>query len=226
MIARRLLSLYVLVGVVDVVAELADATRVATVAQPLLMPLLAAFLLASSGERPRLVRWTAIGLGCAWLGDVAFGLPIGPAFELGLVCFVLMQVCYLTAFKPYLGDSPIRRNRWLVLPYVGWWALLFGALAPDLGGLMIPVAVHGALLVAMAAFATGVNRLTAIGAAVFVVSDSVLAATSLTDRLAFGGSDAVVMATYVVGQALLVLGVLARSRADSEVSVPATSAMR
>lgn len=216
--ARRLLALYAFLGVLDVVAELANWSRIADIVQPLLMPVLAAYLLLSAralgAGRSRLVRGTAVGLGFAWLGDVAFGLPIGASFDLGLVCFLAMQISYIRAFRPTFADSPLRRNRWLVLPYVAWWALLFGVLAPDLGGLMAPVAVYGALLCTMAALATGVGRLTAIGAAVFTVSDSVLAATSLTDRLAFGASDAVVMSTYVVGQLLIVLGVLARVRAD------------
>lgn len=212
--ARPLFAVYAVVGVADVVAELADWTGLASVLQPLLMPLLALFLVAAAPARNRLVRWTLAALTCSWLGDVAFGLPIGFSFELGLVCFLAAQVSYCTAYRPSFGDSPIARNRWLALPYVAWWAVLFGVLAPDLGGLMAPVAVYGAVLCTMAALATGVHRLTGIGAAVFVVSDSVLAATSLTDRLAFGASDAVVMSTYVVGQALMVLGVLARVRSE------------
>jgi len=214
---RLLLLAYAIVAVVDVVAELAHWSRVADVAQPLLMPLLAGYLVASvPGAFPgtRLVRWTLAGLTFSWLGDVAFGLPVGIAFELGLGCFLIAQVCYSTGYRPMLADSPISRNRWWAAPYVAWWLVLFGVLAPDLGGLMVPVAVYGALLCTMAALATGVHRLTAIGAAVFVVSDSVLAATSLTDRLEFSADGAVVMATYIVGQVLMVLGVIARVRAD------------
>ena len=90
--------------------------------------------------------------------------------------------------------------------------MLLGALAADLGGLLVPVAVYGAVLCTMAALALGVHRWTAMGAGLFVISDSVLAATSLSDRLTIPADGAVVMATYTAGQALIVLGVLAASR--------------
>jgi uncharacterized membrane protein YhhN len=90
--------------------------------------------------------------------------------------------------------------------------LLLVVLGPDLGGLLVPVAVYGAVLCTMAALATGVHRWTMVGALLFLCSDSALAATSLSDRVTIPAADAVVMVTYTLGQALIVLGVLAASK--------------
>ena len=78
---------------------------------------------------------------------------------------------------------------------------------PDLGGLAVPVAVYATALVTMAVLATGVSPSTAVGAIFFLLSDSLIAMTGLTDLLPeWAGS--LIMPTYIVGQLLIVLGVL------------------
>jgi uncharacterized membrane protein YhhN len=59
----------------------------------------------------------------------------------------------------------------------------------------------------MAVLATGVSPVTAVGAVLFLVSDSLIALTELSDRLP-DGAGTWIMPTYVVGQLLIVLGVL------------------
>jgi uncharacterized membrane protein YhhN len=210
-IARRLLAAYAVVSLLNVIGQFLDGHVLDNVTKPLLMPLLLAFLLVSARPDTRLLRFTAVALVFAWLGDL-FLIPDGDTwFMLGLLGFLAAQICYCIAFATRFGDSPLRRNRWWALPFVGWWALLLVVLGPDLGGMFVPVAVYGAVLCTMAALATGVHRWTTIGALFFVCSDSVLAATSLSDRLTIPADGAVVMFTYTVGQALIVLGVLAAS---------------
>lgn len=211
--SRILLTAYVVVSAANVVGQLVDTDVLDRVTKPFLVPLLLAHFL-SAGGRPtdRLARATAVGLVLCWFGDLAL-MGGDDWFLVGLGGFLLGQIAYCTGFRTTWADNPIRTRRELASPYVAWWALLLVVLGPDLGGLIVPVAVYGAVLCSMAALALGVHRLAAIGAVSFVASDSVLAATSLSDRFAFPGDDALVMATYVVGQALIVLGVLSRSAA-------------
>jgi uncharacterized membrane protein YhhN len=211
--ARLLLAAYAVVAVLHVFGQLVggDALDVAT--KPLLMPLLLGVLLAAARPETRLLRATAAALVFSWLGDL-FLMPDGDTwFLLGLAAFLGAQVCYCVGFATRWVDSPLRRRRALVAPYAAWWLLLLAVLGPDLGGMVVPVAVYGAVLCTVAALATGVHRTTTIGALLFVVSDSVLAATSLSDRVSVPADGAVVMATYTLGQALIVLGVLAASGA-------------
>jgi uncharacterized membrane protein YhhN len=231
---RGLLAAYAVVAAVNVVGQLVDTEVVDRVTKPLLVPLLVALLLSGGRPTSRLARATLVGLLCCWLGDLAL-MGGDDWFLVGLLGFLAGQVAYCTAFATTWARNPIREHRVLVAPYVAWWVLLLVVLGPDLGGLVVPVAVYGAVLCSMAALALGVHRLTAIGALSFVASDSLLAATSLSDRLAFGGADALVMATYVVGQLLITLGVLAaapprpgsaRGRPAATTSASATSAGR
>jgi uncharacterized membrane protein YhhN len=69
------------------------------------------------------------------------------------------------------------------------------------------VTLYAAALVTMAVLAIGVSPATAAGAALFLVSDSLIALTGLSDLLPDAAGDAI-MPTYVVGQLLIVLGVL------------------
>ena len=92
---------------------------------------------------------------------------------------------------------------------------LVGACAAGADALLVPVLAYGACLGTMAV-ATGVNRLTAVGGAVFIVS---VPAFGLPAQ-GFG-----VMATYVVAQALLVAGVLNEPPGASPTATP-TDAVR
>jgi alkenylglycerophosphocholine/alkenylglycerophosphoethanolamine hydrolase len=212
MTPRRLLAAYGVVSVLNVIGQVTPGRALEDLTKPFLMPLLLAFLLASARPDTRMLRFTVAALVFAWLGDL-FLIPDGDTwFMLGLLGFLGAQVCYCVAFATRFGSSPIRRNPLWALPYAAWWALLLVVLGPDLGGLFVPVAVYGGVLCTMAALATGVDRRTMIGALLFLCSDSVLAATSLSDRIHIPADGAVVMTTYTLGQALIVLGVLAASR--------------
>jgi uncharacterized membrane protein YhhN len=209
--SRVLLGAYLLVAAAQVLAQVMDLEALYLLTKPLLMPLLLGFLVASAPLEGRLLRATAAALVWSWLGDLAL-MPEGDVwFLLGLLAFLLAHVCYLVGFATTYAGGPVDDNVLLLVPYAAWFLLLLVVLGPDLGAMLVPVAVYGVVLCAMAALATGVNATTAVGAVVFVVSDSILAATALTDRFAFDGDGAVVMLTYCLGQLLIVLGVLAAS---------------
>ena len=82
--------------------------------------------------------------------------------------------------------------------------------------LLVPVLVYGACLGTMAVLSTGVNQVTAVGGALFLVSDGLIALDAFGPGLDLTGQDFWVMATYVLAQALIVAGVLLeRDRADA-----------
>lgn len=207
------LPLLALLGVVTVVhlgAQLVGGGLVAGVTQVLLMPLLAGALwLATSGPRPRLVRLTLVALGLSWLGDSLPRLAEGDAAFLLLVGFFLLaQVAYVAAFRPWWRRSVAGRRRVLLLPYVAAVGGLVAACAPGAGALLGPVLVYGALLGTMAVLATGVGTLTGAGGALFLVSDGLIALDAFAAGFALPAQGFWVMATYVAAQVLLVAGVL------------------
>ena len=157
---------------------------------------------------PRYRRAVAIGMALSLVGDVCLMLP-GDLFVPGLVAFLLAHIGYIVAFAP--GSAAKARVPAFALVALIGAANLSGLLprvAPDL---KIPVVAYTVVLAAMAAFAlarawtpalTAVlprsARWGAIGALLFMASDSLLA----WDR--FGGgipmSALLVLGTYYAAQ--------------------------
>ncbi|GED11081.1 lysoplasmalogenase [Cellulosimicrobium cellulans] len=212
-----------LLTLVHLAAQLAGASALADMSQWFLMPLLAGCLWLATrrtdgdgpARRSRLVRLTLVALGFSWLGDTAPDLADGDAAFLVMVGFFLCaQVTYSLAFWPYRAGSVLRRPLALA-PYLLAFLVLVAACAPGAGALLVPVVVYGACLVLMAVTATGVDRLAAVGGAVFLVSDALIALDAFAPWYALPAQGFWVMLTYVVGQMLLVLGVLRRERAGA-----------
>lgn len=207
-IAPGLLTLYCVVSALDITAVFAGWAGLEAVVKPLLMPvLLAYFLAALNGLEHPLATWVKRALIFSWIGDV-FLLGSGEVFfGLGLLAFLAAQISYIRGFVPYATDGRLAGRPWLALPYVAAGLVLVGLLAADLGVLLVPVIVYATALVAMAVLANGVSPLTGAGGALFLISDSLIALTSLSDLLP-DSAAMLIMPTYLVGQLLIVQGVL------------------
>ncbi|MFP4149220.1 MAG: lysoplasmalogenase [Nitriliruptoraceae bacterium] len=205
--ARRWWRVFLVVAAVHLAAQAAGIGVLQTVTKPLLMPALALWA-ATSMPASRLRTLLLVALGWSWLGDVALMPGGGTWFLLGLGAFLLAQLTYAGAFWPYRQHSllatPVRVLPYLVL-LVGLPAVLWG----DLGALRVPVAVYATVIVSMAVLATGLNRATGIGAGLFVLSDALIAAGSVTAALRLPVHDLWVMLTYLAAQGLLAQGIRA-----------------
>jgi uncharacterized membrane protein YhhN len=210
--ARLALTAYGALAAVHVALQLAERATAAGATQVALMPLLALACVALTDTRDRLVRLTLVALAFSWLGDTVPRLLDGdPAFLAMIGCFLLAQLVYVVAFRPYAAASLLARRRGWLAAYLVPVAALLAACLPDAGVLAPAVVVYGACLLAMALLATGVHPLAWVGGAVFAVSDGLIALDAFGpwDAPDAAGSAAV-MATYTVAQLLLVLGVTAR----------------
>lgn len=199
---------YLVVAGLNVLGGLLDSDELLVVSKPLLMPFLLAFFVASLGglEHP-LATWVKRALVFSWLGDLLLMGDGELFFILGIAGFLGAQICYIAGFRAFIGLGPLRDKPWLAAPYVAVGLGLLVILAPDLGVLLVPVTIYAAALVTMAVLAIGVSPATGTGAALFLLSDSLIALTGLSDVLPESAGDAI-MPTYVVGQLLIVLGVL------------------
>lgn len=183
--------------------------------QILLMPALALVVLAATGRpRPRPVKLVLVALFFSWLGDSLPALAEGDlAFLLMVAGFLVAQVVYVAAFWPYRDHSVLHHRRWLLAPYVGVVSALVWVCAPHAEGLLIPVLLYGLVLGLMAVTATGVGPWAAVGGALFLLSDALIALRAFAPGFAMFHDGFWVMSTYVTAQALIVLGVLKRVRA-------------
>lgn len=167
-------------------------------------------------RRSRTVRLVLVALAFSWLGDTAPDVANGDAAFLVMVAFFLgAQVAYVVAFWPFRRASVLARPIALV-PYGAALVALVVACAPGAGSLLVPVVVYGMCLVATAVLATGVGRIAGIGGIVFLVSDALIALRAFVPGFALPFDDFWVMLTYVVGQALLVEGVLRSERRSGD----------
>lgn len=191
----------------------ADASILALITKPLLMPaLLLGFLVGVGGVRRR----AAVMLGSAaivlsWLGDVALMLPGEGWFLAGLCAFLAAHVFYVLLIGLHLA---VRRLPLVSLAYAGWWIALVALLAPHVGWMVWPLALYGLVLGLMAVGATRASGAVAVGAFLFLASDSVLAINRFMPSVEVWQPGLVVMVTYIVGQGLIILGATRHLRRD------------
>lgn len=219
---------YIVVTVVHLIAIGAGGDQFVAATKPLLMPaLIIGLALGLPVRRSLVLLWGGLALVFSWLGDVLLQSPGDIGFLIGMGAFGLAHLAYIAL---YLGPLRTRRAPWWGLASaVVWWIALVALLAPTLGALLIPVAIYGLVLGTAAATALGTTRLIAIGAGVFLVSDTLLGLDRFLPGFSFGAVDLLIMLTYCLGQGLIIAGVVTVARrragfANAGQLVPATPA--
>lgn len=202
-LARPLLLAFLAAAAVDLIGLLAGAPLAHLLAKPLLMPLLAGYVVARRG--PRLL---VAALLFGWGGDTLLMPGHDLAFLLGMGSFAVGHLCYLRLFGRARGSVTTGIGYAVVL--TGFLVLIWSDLPADL---RIPLTGYSLLLTAMAWRAGTLGRCTALGGALFLLSDALIA-TGIADWPQLPAPDFWVMATYIAAQFLLATGVLAH-RADS-----------
>jgi len=183
------------------------APWLAFVCKPLTTLLVIAYAWPRGADEPRVRHWLRAGLVLSLLGDVALLWP-AQGFLPGLLAFLLAHLSYIVAFS--------RRARFAARPsaFAVYAALSLGILAwlwPGVpGALRAPVAAYVLCLSAMAAQAAVVwiaarggaheprMRLAAIGGALFMSSDALLAINKFL--VALPAATLWILATYWLAQ--------------------------
>lgn len=198
---------------VTVWAEHRGVRRAVYVFKPLTTVLILALALAAPDAVSEPYRaLVAAGLVFSLAGDVFLMLP-RDRFVAGLASFLVAHLFYVAAFAP---RPPTFAAPGALLVLASCGVGLLRALWDDLGKLRGPVVVYAAALLAMAwqaaerwmGLQTVPALLAAIGAGLFVVSDSVLAWERFAARHRYG--QVVVLSAYFAAQWLIALSVAAR----------------
>ena len=198
---RACLLAYAVVSFADVLAELAGQRLLILALPVLLMPLLTAYLLLSA-PRTRRTTVLVVALFFAWLGDSVPGPPL-----VMITFFLGTQIAYCVAFAPQWRRSLVARPGLLVAYAVPVLVLIF-TFGSRAGDLAVPVIIYGALVASMVALASGAGWRCSVGGALFFVSDTVLGYRLFMDPTHRPLVDALVMATYLLGQFLIIAGMI------------------
>lgn len=209
---------YIVVSVVHLVCVLAGAATLVAVTKPLLMPVLLVCLLwALPVRRGEVALLGSLAVLFGWLGDVSL-MDAGPGFVIGLGFFLLGHLAYVVLFWRRMR---FRRPPWWSVVYLAWFAALLAVLAPHAGALLAPLAAYGLALVALGASGSACNRWISVGAACFVVSDSLLGLDRFLPGFALWQIDFLIMLSYLAAQGLICVGIVRAARSR----LPAASAV-
>ena len=200
------------------------------------MVLAAVYLLAFAGQPPGLARsltktgsvallalgvalagapWPLVlGLAASALGDFALSRPGPRAFLAGMLAFALAHLAYILAIFGYAWGFGALWQYGALAALVLLLISMLRQLWPRAGALRIPVAAYALIIGAMGAMAIGgavslAGMVVLLGAALFIISDAVLAAETflLTPEASrAAGMPRIVWVLYYSAQLLLAVG--------------------
>lgn len=226
---------YFAVLAVHLVAGEQNFEMLATISKPAILGVLIVYFL---GELPRVEKrkifgfWILAGLVFSLGGDVLlmFQQDYSLYFVLGLGSFLVAHIFYIAAFtKTYIVNHEIKflqRFGWVMLLIVAYAWFFFDAVKDFLGSMMGPVLIYIIvislmLLIALNRFrkvSTASFMWIAIGAFLFVVSDSFLAWNKFVREL--DHSHLLIMLTYGLAQYGIGRGAVIQLRDVSFKSIP------
>jgi alkenylglycerophosphocholine/alkenylglycerophosphoethanolamine hydrolase len=200
--AMRYLLLGLLGAAVFLYARLSGASELGLLSKGI--PVVALLLWLRHAPSSLYRRWISLGLLCSLAGDILLDWP-GDLFVFGLGAFLLAHLAYLRA---YLSDC--KQPAWLALILaLATGGVMFTTLASaSLGPLLIPVACYALAISAMLWRALArlgqpelpreSTRLAAGGAALFVLSDSLIGINRFVAP--FDAAPVAIMLSYWLGQ--------------------------
>lgn len=195
------------------------------VSKPLILPFLILYFYSTARTLSNLLnKWMYLALFFSWCGDVLlmFQGKEELFFILGLSAFLLAHIFYILFFHYIRIQEKIPGNGWYLLFLLIYYSVLMRELNPFLGTLAIPVRVYGLIISVMLLMAMHMKALPVkkagwsmlAGAALFVVSDSVLAINKFYHP--FDGAGIVIMLTYGAAQFYIVKGAIEYLRAGNK----------
>ena len=222
--------IFSLVFVIQLYAEYSNNTSLRTFSKPLIVLVLLVWLYVATNLKGRFHKRIFTGLIFAWAGDLLLMLQDGRTsfFIFGLAAFLVCHIFYIRAFTLDHKSNPGHKTPyflWAVGAFAIFCSGLFFYLQPKLGAMQFPVLMYAIIICVMALMAVNrygkVNifsfKLILYGALFFLLSDSVLAVNKFAQPIPQGG--ALIMATYMIAQYLVVYGTIERKLVVTQTEV-------
>jgi uncharacterized membrane protein YhhN len=199
--------IFVIFFTIHLLAIVCDWQAVTVYTKPLLLLSLIAYFLFNT----KFNATVFLALVFSLVGDVLLIFQDSNSlyFIFGLVAFLIAHICYIIYFLKIKKQSGISKwNVFIILGALVYGVSLVAILFPRLGVMQLPVIVYAATICTMliAALHLPVNKFFAIGAILFVISDSLLAVNKF--YISFAGASFLIMLTYGLAQAFITTGVI------------------
>jgi uncharacterized membrane protein YhhN len=197
------------------VAIVIENQLIEQVTKPLLLINLGCYFISETKKDSGSLRiFIILALLLSWIGDVLliFQSQDEMFFIAGLCAFLLAHVFYIIFFHKIRMRENIRSNAWFLLIIVVYYAALMNFLSPYLGDMKLPVRIYGIVISFMFLLALHMvylkdkitGRYLLGGAALFVISDTLLALNKFWQPIEFAG--VLIMLTYGLAQYFLIRG--------------------
>lgn len=207
----------------DLAANFFVYTTIRYISKPMiLISLIGYFILSSKLVRSRVKNFILAALIFSLAGDVSllFDTQGSLFFILGLSAFLATHIFYILSFNKIRLEEKINGNLFLLLPASIYYGSFISLLFPHLGSMKLPVIVYGLVIAVMLVTAMHLlfiknkkaGRLVAVGAMLFIASDSLLAINKF--YAPFENAGVAIMLSYGLAQWLIVSGAI-RYLADS-----------
>ena len=213
---QRKFFLYVffLALVTDLVAISSNNKSIQFIAKPLILASLIVYFIFQSEHRNKKLRvYIGAGLLFSLAGDILLMFDADPRFFLyGLSAFLLAHIFYILFFFSALKKEKIPPAPRLFLLVAIYYAVLVFLLYPGLGEMKLPVLIYGFIISTMFVLALHMpvmvyreaGKQLALGAAFFVLSDSLLAFNKFYHAFPYAGIF--IMLTYGAAQFCILTG--------------------
>lgn len=206
---------FVIVLAAHLLALLLRVEMMDRITKPLIVITIAGyFFYATKNVQSRLKVWIGSALLFSWVGDILLMFQDKKSlfFLLGLSSFLLAHIFYIIFLHKVRLTEKIKPRLWTLLVVAVYYSVLIAFLSPWLGDMRLPVRVYGMVISFMLLLALHLlflaNRKAglyiAIGAILFVLSDSLLAINKFYQP--FEAAGFLIMLTYGLAQLFLIIG--------------------
>ena len=220
-VQKKSAFLFWLLAMLDVVGIAANIEMLHFVVKPLLIPALLLLLYFTKSTVPG-KNLLLTGLFFSWMGDVflLFEYKHALFFIFGLISFLTTHIFYIIYFLRIRSGktSLLKKQPVFIALVLAYGITLVWQLYPHLKDLKLPVMVYAAVICTMLLCSLHifykVNKKAAafylLGAAAFVVSDSLLAINKFYQPFAYAG--VLIMLTYCAAQFFIVSGYIQQNK--------------
>lgn len=221
---------YIIIALLELLAEFLDHSVLRFASKPLLMIILAAYFYTCSAKPiSNANKILLVALFFAWGGDVAllFTSQFALAFLIGLASFLTGHILYIIHFNQKVNKEVNYRgfvfeNKFMLIPFIAYAYFLIYFVYQGLGDMKVPVFIYCAVILCMCVVA--INRygrttsksalLIITGALLFMFSDSIIALNKFTPLFESNHilASLLIMTLYIAGQYLIVEGSIAHEQ--------------